>query len=162
MSGAIMSRKAPGALERPSPAAVKSISAIAGVLLLGVLFQAVSSGVFVREAHKDGLINAHSGVAYLVGLLALAALVVALVMWRGRAGGQVVIAETAGLFLAVVIQIGIGQQVGDLGKTGTHPGLLAVHIPLALIIFGLAGHLSSHVASVRRGKPFGGSGGDRR
>ncbi|MGI8904649.1 MAG: hypothetical protein ACR2IP_13595 [Solirubrobacteraceae bacterium] len=146
-----MSRNPPGASERPSPAAVKSISAIIGVLFIGVLFQAVSSGIFVREQHHDGLINAHSGIAYLVGLLALAALVVAVVMWRGRAGGQVVVAETAALFIAVVIQIGIGQQVGDLGKTGTHPGLLAVHIPLALIIFGLAVHISAYVASIRRG-----------
>lgn len=146
-----MSRNAPGALQRPSPAAVKSISAIIGVLFITVLFQAVSSGVFVREQHHDGLINAHMGVSYLAGLLALAALVVAFVMWRGRAGGQVVLAETAVLFVAVVIQIGIGQQVGDLGKTGSHPGLLAVHIPLALIIFGLAVHVSAHVASIRRG-----------
>ncbi len=145
-----MSPNPPRAPERPSPAAAKSISAIIGVLFIAVLFQAVSSGVFVREEHQSGLINAHAGVAYLTGVLALAALVVALMTWRGRAGGQVVIAETAALFVAVVIQIGIGQQVGDLGQSGTHPGLLALHIPLALIIFGLAVHVSAYVASVRR------------
>ena len=85
-----------------------------------------------------------------MALLAVAAVVVAFVMWRGKVGAKVVMAETVALLVAVVIQIGIGQQIGDLGKGGTHPGLLAVHIPLALIIFGLALHLSTYVANLRR------------
>ncbi|MGI8750971.1 MAG: hypothetical protein ACR2MN_01385 [Acidimicrobiales bacterium] len=146
-----MSRQSSAGLGQPSPTAVKSTAAIVGVLSLGVLVQAVTSGVFVRESHRDGWINAHAGVAYVVALLALAAFVVALAKWRGKVGAPVVIAETAALLVAVVIQIGIGQQIGDLGKSGTHPGLLAIHIPLALIIFGLALHLSTFVANVRRG-----------
>ncbi len=137
-------------LSPPSPTAVKSIAAIVGVLALGVLVQAVTSGVFVREQHRDGWINAHSGVAYVVALMALAAVVVAVGMWRGKAGAPVVIAETVAMLVAVVVQVGIGQQIGDLGKAGTHPGLLAIHIPLALIIFGLALHLSTYVANLRR------------
>jgi hypothetical protein len=140
----------PAATGRPSPVAVKLIAAIVGILSLGVLVQAATSGVFVREQNRTGWINAHSGVAYVVALLALAAVVVALGMWRGKAGAPVVITETVALLVAVVIQIGIGQQIGDLGKSGTHPGLLAIHIPLALIIFGLALHLSTYVANLRR------------
>ena len=145
-----MSPNSPTAAGPPSTTAVKLIAAIVGALSLGVLVQAVTSGVFVREPKRTGWINTHSGVAYVVALLALAAVVVALGMWRGKEGAPVVIAETVSLLVAVVIQIGIGQQIGDLGKGGTHPGLLAIHIPLALIIFGLALHLSTFVANLRR------------
>ena len=85
-----------------------------------------------------------------MALLAVAAVVVALRMWRGRAGGQVVVVETVVLLVAIVIQIGIGQQIGDFKSGGTHPGLLAIHIPLALIIFGLTVHVSTYVANLRR------------
>jgi hypothetical protein len=141
------------AVEQPSPTAVKAISAIVGTMSLGILVQAVTGGIFARETNHKGLINAHSGIAYLIAVLAVAAVVVAFVMWRGRAGGQLVIAETVAMLIAVAAQIGIGQKIGDLGKGGTHPGLLAIHIPLALIIFGLALHLSTSVANMRRSSP---------
>ena len=145
-----MSPTTSAAVEQPSPGAVKAISAVVGTLSLGILVQAVTGGVFAREPNHKGLINAHSGIAYVVALLAVAAVVVAFVMWRGRPGAQVVIAETVAILVAVVVQIGIGQQIGDINKKGTHPGLLAIHIPLALIIFGLALHLSIFVANTRR------------
>jgi hypothetical protein len=145
-----MSSAAPAGLERPDPTAVTWISALVGVVSLGVLFQAVTGGIFAREKDHKGLIDAHSGIAYLIALLAVAAVVVAFVMWRGKLGGQVVMAETIALLVAIVIQIGIGAQIGDIDKGGTHPGLLAIHIPLALIIFGLALHLSTYVANLRR------------
>jgi lipopolysaccharide export LptBFGC system permease protein LptF len=138
------------AVEQPSPTAVKAISAIVGTMSLGILVQAVTGGIFARESKHKGLIDAHSGIAYLIAVLAVAAVVVAFVLWRGRAGGQLVIAETVAMLIGVIIQIGIGQKIGDLGKGGTHPGLLAIHIPLALIIFGLALHLSTSVANMRR------------
>jgi hypothetical protein len=146
-----MSRPASAAVDRPSPTATKAITAIVGAVSLGILVQAGLGGIFAREMDDNGLINAHSGIAYLVAVLALAAVIVAFVAWRGKAGGAVVVAETLAMFVATVIQIGIGQQIGDLGEGGTHPGLLAIHTPLALIIFGLALHLSTFVANVRRG-----------
>ncbi|MDQ6837480.1 MAG: hypothetical protein M3137_03840 [Actinomycetota bacterium] len=129
---------------------MSSISAIVGVVALGVLVQAVTAGVFTREPNRNGWINVHSGVAYLIALLALASVVVAVSMWRGRVGGRVVLSETVALLVAVVIQIGIAGRIGDFGKAGAHPGLLAIHIPLALIIFGLALHLSTYAANLRR------------
>jgi hypothetical protein len=145
-----MSRTSQPAVEQPSPTAVKAISAIVGTVSLGVLVQAVTGGIFSREANHKGLINAHSGIGYVVAVLALAAVVVAYLMWRGKTGAQVVIAETVALFVLVVVQIGVGQQIGDLGKGGTHPGLLAIHVPLAMVIFGLSLHLSTFVANIRR------------
>lgn len=146
-----MSRPASATVDQPGPTAIKAIAAIVGTVSLGVLVEAVLGGIFAREKNHKGLIDSHQGIAYLVALLALAAVVVAFVSWRGKVGGPVVVAETLAMFVAIIIQIGIGQQIGDLGKGGTHPGLLAIHIPLALIIFGLALHLSTFVANVRRG-----------
>jgi hypothetical protein len=145
-----MSRSASTAIEQPDPSAVKAISAIVGTLSLGVLVQAVTGGIFAREADHKGLINAHSGIAYVVAVLALAAVVIGVVKWRGKIGGQVVLAETIALLVLVIVQIGIGQKIGDLNKANTHPGLLAIHIPVALLIFGLSVHLSTYVANLRR------------
>ena len=139
-------------MEQPSPGAVKLIAALAGVVALGTLIQAVMGGAIARE-YRKGVIDAHQGVGYLIGLVALAAVVVAVTQWRGRVGGQLVLYETAGMFVAAVLEIGLGQQIGDYTKSGSmHPGVLAIHIPLALIIFGLALHLSTFVANLRRAR----------
>lgn len=131
--------------ERPTPTAVKAVSAIVGVASLLILVQAFLGGSLANKVSK-GLMNAHQGIAYLVLLLAVAAVVVAFVMWRGRVGGQVVIAETGLFLIGAVVQIGLGQQLKD----GTHNGLLAIHIPVALLVFGVALHLSTYVANLRR------------
>lgn len=144
-----MSNPASAALVQPEPTAIKAMAALAGIVGLGVLVQATTGGLVARENRK-GAIDAHSGLAYLVAVLALAAVVVAVVMWRGRVGGQVVLYETIALLVAVIVQIGIGQQIGDIGKSGSHAGLLAIHVPLALIIFGLTLHLSTFVSNIRR------------
>ncbi len=145
-----MSHTGPAGVGQPTPSAIKAISALVGIISLGVLVQAVTGGVFARETDHKGLINAHSGIAYVVAVLALVAVIVAYMNWRGRTGGQVVLGETIALLVLIIIQIGIGQQIGDLGKGDTHPGLLALHIPVALLIFGLCVHLSTFVANIRR------------
>jgi hypothetical protein len=140
----------PTAVEQPSPTAIKVISALVGCISLGILIQAVTGGAFAREAGHKSLIDAHKGLAYLVAVLALAAVVVAFTQWRGKIGGQIVVAETVALLVGVVIQIGIGQQIGGYRTAGTHPGMLAIHIPVALLVFGVAVHLQSFVSNVRR------------
>jgi hypothetical protein len=133
------------------PTAAKAISALVGCVSLIVLFQAVTGGILARNSNHKRLLDSHTGLAYVAAVLALAAVVVAVMMWRGRAGGQVVLAETVALLVLVIIQIGIGQQIGHVAQVGKHPGLLALHIPVALLIFGLTIHLSSFVAGLRRG-----------
>ncbi len=144
-----MSNPAAAALKQPEPTAIKATAALAGIIALGVLVQAVTGGLVARE-YRKGVINAHSGLAYLLAVLAVAAVVVAVVMWRGKAGGQVVLYETIALLVAVIIQIGVGQQIGDPNQKGKHAGLLAIHVPLALLIFGLTLHLSTFVSNIRR------------
>ncbi len=132
--------------KKPNATAVKAISAVVGVLSLLILVQAITGGVIAREASHKGVIDAHQGLAYLVAVLAVATVVIALLMWQGRTGGQVVVAESVALLVCVIIQIGIGQQIGKAG----HSALLAIHVPLALIIFGIALHMSTYVANLRR------------
>ena len=137
--------------DSPNPTAIKATAAVAGIASLLILVQAFTGGLVARETNRKGVVNAHSGVAYLVAVLAVALVVIALVMWRDRAGYQVVLAEGVVLLVCVIIQIGIGMKIGDLPvKSGDHPGLLAIHIPLALIIFGITMHLQTYVANLRR------------
>ena len=84
----IMSHTESAPVGQPSPAAVKAISALVGILSLGVLVQAVTGGIFAREPNHKGLVDAHSGIAYLVAVLALAVAVVGFVMWRGRTAAR--------------------------------------------------------------------------
>ena len=102
------------------------------------------------RAEPQGAGGRPSGIAYLVAVPALAVAVVGFVMWRGRTVAQVVMAEGVARSVLVVVQIGIGQKIGDLNKGGTDPGPPAIHIPLALLIFGLSAHLSTFVANIRR------------
>jgi hypothetical protein len=130
----------------PSSTAVKLISALVGVVSLLILLQAVTAGIFVRQPGKTTWVHAHQGMAYLAALLALAVVVVAFTTWKGMVGAQMIQREAVALLVAIIIQIGIGAQLGTSG----HTGLLAIHIPLALLIFGLALHLSTFVSNLRR------------
>jgi hypothetical protein len=131
---------------KPSPGAIKAISAVVGVLALAVLVQAFTAGRFVGEPGKSykGFVDAHKGVGDLVVLLAVVAVAVAFTMWRGKAGFQMVAGETVVLLVLTIIQFGVGQQVSK------HPGLLTIHIPVAVLIFGVTTHLSTYVANLRR------------
>jgi hypothetical protein len=132
--------------QSPSPTAVKLISALVGVVALLILLQGVTAGIFVRQPGKTTWVHAHQGMAYLAALLAVAVVVVSFTTWKGMAGAQMVQRESIALLIAIVIQIGIGAQLG----TGGHTALLAIHIPLALLIFGLTLHLSTFVSNLRR------------
>ncbi|MGH3599746.1 MAG: hypothetical protein ACRDQH_05610, partial [Pseudonocardiaceae bacterium] len=51
-----------------------------------------------------------------------------------------------GLFVLIVIQTGLGEAISEGGSDG----LVVVHVPLAVLIFGLGVYLSSLGARVRR------------
>lgn len=138
----------PQASEMPPPTAFKAMSAIVGVLALGVLFQAITAGIFLPDVSKTGAINAHKGVGDLIVLLALATVVMAFTMWRGKAGFQVVAGEAIALLVLAVIELGIGQAMAN--NFGKHHGLLVIHIPVALLIFAVTTHLSTFMANLRR------------
>jgi hypothetical protein len=138
-------------MSKPSPTAAKTISAVVGVASLLVLVQAFLGGSLAHKATK-GLTNAHQGIAYLLLVLSVGAVVLAVMQWRGTTGGQVVLGETVAFLILVIVQIGLGQQLKKGGSTGTHGGLLAIHIPVALLLFGISLHLSTYVANLRRSR----------
>lgn len=136
------------ALPAPSPGAITAISAVVGVLALAVLVNAILAGTFITKflqpGHSKGGINAHMGIGDLVVLLAIATVAIAFTMWRGKAGFPVIAGESVALLVFVIIEFGVGQQLEK------HSGLLVIHIPVAVLIFGIATHLSSYVANLRR------------
>jgi hemin uptake protein HemP len=101
------------------------VSIVTAILLL---VQPILAGQFLYKGHS-GLIDAHQGVAYLIFLTALGQLILAYLA-RGTYGAGLV-GHNAVLFVLVIAQIGLGE----VGKD--HPGQLAYHIPLGVLLFGI-------------------------
>jgi heme A synthase len=114
-----------------NPGATKLFAALVGLAALAVLLQGVWAGMFVRERrdYSDTWVAVHSTGANVAILLALVATVVAVVRLRGRRElwiGSLVFT------VLLALEAVIGGLVGD------HPGLAALHFPLALALMGLA------------------------
>jgi heme A synthase len=130
-----------------SPATAPDISpvfaALTGLVSLGILVQAFLAGEFINRDHRHSWITAHDVVATVLMVLALATAIYAVVRFRRNA--KDLMGASIALFVLLVVQTGIGHSVTD----GDHDALLAIHIPLALFIFGLTVWLSI-TARVRR------------
>jgi nitrate/nitrite transporter NarK len=102
-----------------------------GLTTLGVLLQGLWAGLFLRE--RGGWVDRWVGVHALDGqvttALALVAAVVAFVQLRER---RDLVLGTAVLTVALALEVGLGSAAGD--STAAR----AVHVPLALLIMGLA------------------------
>lgn len=97
--------------------------ALARVQAAMVLLQAVFAGGFLSG--RDGFRDAHGVNAGLLWLVSTALVVIAVAAWRrGRSPGLVA-AATAALWVALEAQIAAGES-----------GLLWVHVPLGVAIFG--------------------------
>jgi hypothetical protein len=105
-------------------------SSVAGLASLGVLLQGLWAGLFFGDPGSHDLwVRVHSIGGMVTGALALAAAVVALAQLRHR---RDVVVGAIVFFVLVVAEIGLGEAVGD------QRGLVAVHIPLAMALMGLA------------------------
>jgi heme A synthase len=106
-------------------------SALVGLATLAIFLQAVWAGMMIREgkAYDATWVGIHDWGARVAFLLALAATVVALVKLRSR---RDLVVGSVALTVLVFAESYIG------GLVGSHSGAVAVHIPLALGIFGLA------------------------
>jgi len=120
-------------------------AALIGLTSLGILLQAVFAGVFVDRVNSHhSWLNAHDVNADVVTALAVVAAIYAVVtLWS--AGRALVIGAVA-LALLVIAQTAIGHAVTDNGDDG----LLALHVPLALLAFGLTIWLSVKARALRR------------
>jgi heme A synthase len=116
-----------------APARARSplFSALVGLASLGILLQGVWAGLFIHEGHdfRQSWVNVHSIGGSVVGALALIAMIVALVQLRRR---RDLVVGSIVFFLLLVLEIFLGGLIGDT------PALAAVHIPLALVLMGMA------------------------
>lgn len=110
-------------------------SALIGLATLAILLQGVWAGLFLRydgkRDHSQNWIDAHGhGADVAIGLTVIA-LVVAFVRLRAR---RDLLLGTVVLLVLLIIESYLGGQIVDHGKDS----LTAVHIPLAMLIMGVA------------------------
>ena len=112
---------------RPNPV----WSALIGLTTLGVLLQGLWAGLFLRRGaggHSTWVaVHQHGGETTV--LLALLATVAALVWLRHR---RDLLIGTALLLVLLVVELVLGYTIGDSSSA------VALHVPLALLIMGLA------------------------
>lgn len=106
-------------------------SVLIGLSTLVVLLQGLWAGLFVQEGedYKDSWVTVHARGAEIAIALALVATIVAIVKLRSRT--ELVVGSIAFLLL-LVVEAYLGGLIGD------HAGLTAVHVPLAMVLMGLA------------------------
>lgn len=128
---------------RSAAGAVRAFSILNGLVLLGVLLQGVWAGEFIGRTDGPDWLRLHQITAVVVVILALAAAILALATQRHH---RAIATGSAGLFVLLVIQTGVGQAISDGGEHA----LIAVHVPLAMLITGLGVYLSIAAARSRR------------
>lgn len=128
----------------PTAGVVRAFAALVGVTSLGVLVMAVLAGAFVDQGGREGWVNVHGMVANVVVLAALVTAVVAVLRLRRAQPGLTV--GAIALLVLVVVQTALGHAITDGGADR----LIIVHVPLAMVIFGLAVYLSFGAAQLRR------------
>jgi hypothetical protein len=114
------------------PASRRRIFAIGnGLTTLAIFLQSVTAGQFVSQDHKDGWIDIHGAVADAAWGFALLTAVYALIVLR-RANPRLTVLSVV-LFVLALVETGIGHLITDLHQDGW----IGVHVPLALLLFGL-------------------------
>ncbi len=119
-------------------------AALTGLTSLAIFLQAVTAGQFVSQPGQDSWVTVHGVVADVGWGLALITAVYAAITVR-RVAPRLV-AAAALLFVLTLAQTGIGHLITDKGQDGW----IAVHVPLAFVIFGLTLWLSIRAALIRR------------
>jgi hypothetical protein len=142
-------QSAPSTSDRPSGAQALArygpgFAALVGLVALEILLQGVFAGVFIQPGRHPGALNAHDVNADVTIGVSLVAMIYALVLLR-RAGRSLVIGSIV-LFLLLVAQDSIGHAI-----TGSSDDSLeAVHVPIALLAFGLTIWLSARARMLRK------------
>ncbi|MEJ3655202.1 hypothetical protein WEH80_19735 [Actinomycetes bacterium KLBMP 9759] len=108
---------------RPTGALSTTLRIVVTIGALGVLAQALLAGQIL--AGTAGADAAHGLGGLVVVLISLAQLVIAVIAWRRGSVPARAAAISTGLFVAIVVQLFVGGS-----------GLLAVHIPLGVLLFG--------------------------
>lgn len=122
----------------------RAFSVLAALTTLAIVGQGALAGMFIDRDDQSGWITAHGVVADISWVLALTTALVGLrsvrqtrpAMWR----------LSAILFVLALAQTGVGHLITDKGMDG----LIAVHVPLAMVIMGLTGWLTAWAIRARR------------
>ncbi len=127
-----------------SPGTIRAFSILNGLTLLGVLLQAVWAGEFIDRHGRHNWLAVHEIGAFVVVVLALATALAAVAL---RRASSAVTFGALGLLVLIVVQTGLGEAIT---KSDANE-LIAAHIPIAVLIFGLGVYLSGVGARLRRG-----------
>jgi ABC-type uncharacterized transport system permease subunit len=135
-----MSAPASAATARPAPI----FAALTGLTSLAILVQAFIAGEFIEHGAHGSWLNAHAVVADVVVALAVVTAIYAYIKLRTQTRPLV----TGSIVLAVLaaIQTAIGHAITDSNDNW----LIPIHVPLALLIFGLTIWLAISARSFRR------------
>jgi hypothetical protein len=106
-------------------------SALVGLTTLGVLLQGLWAGLFLRRGAggRDTWVSIHQHAGETTVLLALLATIAALIWLRAR---RDLLIGTALLLVLLVVELVLGYTIEDSGSA------VVVHVPLALLIMGVA------------------------
>jgi hypothetical protein len=119
-------------------------SILLGITSLGIFLQAVTAGAFMSQRGLEGWVDAHDIIASVVTVLALATMICAIIALRKIS--RAIVIGTVVLFVLTAAQTVIGHLIAD----SHFRGLIAVHVPLAFVIFGIAVWLPIQSAVLRR------------
>src|SRR4051794_29926839 len=100
------------------------------VIGVGILVEAGLAGVFVGGHHPPA-VNGHQLVGPLLILPAIAAAVLIRVRLRGTPSGRRAFRTGVGIAAALIVETTLGLASDD------HPGILALHLPVGVALFGL-------------------------
>jgi hypothetical protein len=118
-------------------------AALVGLVALAILLQAVFAGVFIEPGAHSGWLNAHDINADVALGISIVAAVYAFVLLRQSARSLVI--GSVALVALLIALVAIGHAITGSGDHGLTP----VHIPLALLAFGLTIWLSVRARSLR-------------
>ena len=127
----------------PPATAVKITTALVWVTTTVIFCQAIIAGRFVSQDGHEGWITMHGVVADASWVLSLITAGYAFATLRSHF--PVLVRLSAALFGVTLLQTGIGHLITDDGMDW----LIAVHVPLAFVVFSVAGYLSVWAVRVR-------------
>lgn len=145
-----MAESAPTDIPARSPAAHvlarfgPGYAALIGLVALAILVQGVLAGVFIEPGTQKGALDAHQVNADVALALSVVAAIYAFLLLRAVAPALVI--GSVVLVVLMVALVAIGHAITGSSDNGLTP----VHVPLALLAFGLTIWLSVRARTLRR------------
>ena len=128
----------------PRSPLARTFAPLAGATSLFILCQAATAGQFIADEQAKVQLEVHSMVGYLTVLAALATAAVAILVFRRTA--PALLWGSVALAVMTALQLVIGKLITD----GEQDGWIPVHVPLAVLIFGLTIWLAVAAGRERR------------